>query len=461
VIGTPRIHNLLSIWAFYRYHTYTRKRSFNVLHRGAALFQQYMVDIWLSIEMHRLEYYKFNQHKLRADLYDNARHQFLGDQDVATTGQRIVLPASFPGGVRHMQQAYQDSMAIVRTLGKPGYFITFTANPNWEEIQDELLLTNDQREKMQSTRDRPDLVARVFKMKHDDLMRDLKTNKVLGEYVAHVSVIEYQKRGLPHSHTLLWVKDPPNTPERIDDVICAEIPDVAGPGGQILYDVVTKNMMHRPCGDHNPDSPCMTDGHCKHKYPKTFTETTILQGDGYPIYRRRDSQRIPRGSMSVGSEWVVPYNPYLCWKYQSHINVEACQGLSMVKYIHKYMHKGPDRATVEFDTGPNEIQQYISGRYLGSLEAAWRTLKNAVNEHYPSVKALVVHLPGRHTVTYRDEDSAAQVLENIESGETELMGFFTYNAAHPEVNRLFQDFPRFFTWSKYIHPFVSLIMIVQ
>jgi hypothetical protein len=88
-------------------------------------------------------------------------------------------------------------------------------------------------------------------------------------------------------------------------------------------------------------------------------------------------------------------------------------------------------------------------------------LKNAVNEHYPSVKALVVHLPGRHTVTYRDEDSAAQVLENIESGETELMGFFTYNAAHPEVNRLFQDFPRFFTWSKYIHPFVSLIMIVQ
>ena len=132
-----------------------------------------------------------------------------------------------------MQHSYQDSMAIVRTLGKPGYFITFTANPNWEEIQAELL-TDDQGDKMQSTRDRPDLVARVFKMKHDDLIRDLKANKVLGEYVAHVSVIEYQKRGLPHSHTLLWVKHPPNTPERIDDVICAEIPDVAGPGGQIL-----------------------------------------------------------------------------------------------------------------------------------------------------------------------------------------------------------------------------------
>src|SRR5467141_800701 len=145
-IGTPQVNNLLSIWAFYRY------------------------------------------------LYDTACCQLLGDQDVATTGRRIVLPASFPGGVRHMQHSYQNSMAIVRTLGKPGYFITFTANPNWEEIQAELL-TDDQGDKMQSTRDRPALVARVFKMKHDDLIRDLKSNKVLGEYVAHVSVI---KRALPH-----------------------------------------------------------------------------------------------------------------------------------------------------------------------------------------------------------------------------------------------------------------------
>ena len=33
-----------------------------------------------------------------------------------------------------MQQNYQDSMAIVREKGKPDLFITFTANPFWEEI---------------------------------------------------------------------------------------------------------------------------------------------------------------------------------------------------------------------------------------------------------------------------------------------------------------------------------------
>jgi len=166
-------------------------------------------------------------------------------------------------------------MAIVRTFGKLGYFITFTANPHWEEIDAELL-TDDAGVPMQTWRDRPDLVARVFKMKHDSMMPDLKTKNVLGEYVAHVSVIEYQKRGLPHSHTLLWVKQPPNTPARIDDVISAEIPDVNGPGGQLLHDVVTTNLIHRPCGDVNPKSPCMRDGFCKSRYPKPLSDTTIL-----------------------------------------------------------------------------------------------------------------------------------------------------------------------------------------
>jgi Helitron helicase-like domain at N-terminus len=117
-----------------------------------------------------------------------------------------------------MQKSYQDSMAIVRTFGKPGYFITFTANPNWEEIQSELL-TDDQGAQMQTWRDRPDLVARVFKMKYDAMMGELKADEILGKSVAHVFVIEYWKRGLPHSHILLWVKDPPSTPESIDEVI--------------------------------------------------------------------------------------------------------------------------------------------------------------------------------------------------------------------------------------------------
>jgi hypothetical protein len=61
-----------------------------------------------------------------------ARRQLLGDQDVATTGGCIELPASLP-------EVCAICNTRIRNLGKPGYFITFTANPNWEEIQAELL----------------------------------------------------------------------------------------------------------------------------------------------------------------------------------------------------------------------------------------------------------------------------------------------------------------------------------
>jgi hypothetical protein len=42
-----------------------------------------------------------------------------------------------------MQQQYQDSMAVVRKRGKPDFFITFTCNPRWPEITENLL--NDQK----------------------------------------------------------------------------------------------------------------------------------------------------------------------------------------------------------------------------------------------------------------------------------------------------------------------------
>jgi hypothetical protein len=117
-----------------------------------------------------------------------------------------------------MQQLFQDSMAIVRYFGKPTFFITFTANPRWPEIVDNLFPG-------QQPTDRPDLIARVFRLKVKELLADLKGG-LFGPYQAHVYTIEYQKRGLPHMHILLWLTPAAQflTPERIDEVVCAELP---------------------------------------------------------------------------------------------------------------------------------------------------------------------------------------------------------------------------------------------
>ena len=62
-----------------------------------------------------------------------------------------------------MHEYAQDAMTYVRAYGRPDLFITFTCNPTWDEIT-ELLLTG------QSSSDRPDISARVFKQKLKSLM---------------------------------------------------------------------------------------------------------------------------------------------------------------------------------------------------------------------------------------------------------------------------------------------------
>ena len=62
-------------------------------------------------------------------------------------------------------------MAIIRKYGRPSIFITFTANPRWDEITRELLPG-------QTAIDRPNLVAHVFYIKIAHLLYDLKWKQI-------------------------------------------------------------------------------------------------------------------------------------------------------------------------------------------------------------------------------------------------------------------------------------------
>lgn len=126
-------------------------------------------------------------------------------------------------------------MAIVRKFGKPSLFITFTANPKWKEITDELFTG-------QNASDCPDLVARVFDLKVRELLKDIKVKQIFGSYRGLVRTVEYQKRGLPHLHLLLFLDSTMaiNTKEQIDQVISAEFPSKER--DPLLYDIISKTM---------------------------------------------------------------------------------------------------------------------------------------------------------------------------------------------------------------------------
>ena len=75
-------------------------------------------------------------------------------------------------------------MVIIKKYGKPDLFITFTCNPKWREITENLYPG-------QIANDRPDLVTQVFKLKLNNLLNDIYKQVVLGKVVIHVQVIEF------------------------------------------------------------------------------------------------------------------------------------------------------------------------------------------------------------------------------------------------------------------------------
>jgi len=97
----------------------------------------------------------------------------------------------------------------------------------------------------------------------------------------------------------------------------------------------------------NEKSPCMKKGKCSKYYPKQFQDETTFTDNGFTQYRRRDSNiYIRRDNHNLDNRWVVPHNLKLLKKYQAHINVEYVNKSRLLKYLCKYVNKGPDKATV-------------------------------------------------------------------------------------------------------------------
>lgn len=128
--------------------------------------------------------------------------------------------------------------------------------------------------------------------------------------------VEWQKRGLPHAHILVWLVDKIR-PEEIESIISAEIHDeTVDPK---LHAVVTKHMIHGPCGVFNNNSPCMVDGKCSKRYPRDLIAKTITGNNGYPLYRRRSVEdggrsvvvKIKGQDFHIDNRWIVPYSPIL------------------------------------------------------------------------------------------------------------------------------------------------------
>ena len=102
---------------YYKYRLMPRSgETFNTIHRMGQLFQQYVVDMYAKIECSRLDYIRYNQNHLHAELYQgltDAVENADGQLDGSQIGKKVILPSSFTGSPQYQHQLYQDAMAIV------------------------------------------------------------------------------------------------------------------------------------------------------------------------------------------------------------------------------------------------------------------------------------------------------------------------------------------------------------
>ncbi|KAE8260490.1 hypothetical protein A4X13_0g301 [Tilletia indica] len=437
---------------FHAFHLHDRGLFSTLLH-ARNLLQEYVVDAWTMIEQDRANWQRNNQDKLRAEVYSGLQDALITGQDLNAVGRRTILPSTFTGGPRWWQARYHDAIALSREFGRPDLFITTTCNIHWREIQDELYPG-------QSASDRPDLVSRVFWLKLDELLRTLTKQHVMGEVLAYCYSVEFQKRGLPHAHILLFLhtRDKLGNARAIDSAVSAELPDPEQDPD--LHRAVLTHMIHGPC---TANQPCMQNptmpGRCSRRYPRPFRPETIADVDGYPEYRRRANGVVAEKRTSgnrvhqVDSSWVVPYNPFLLRTFDCHMNVEVCTAISAVKYLYKYIFKGPDQITITTDVEGNrtidEITDYLQARYVSPCEAVGRIFGFPLHGIHPSIHALDIHLENQHRVLFdpNDEQEAEHRLQTAEE-KSKLLAFFALCESDPTATAdlTYASVPSRYTW---------------
>jgi hypothetical protein len=163
------------------------------------------------------------------------------------------------------------------------------------------------------------------------------------------------------------------------------------------------------------------------------------------------------------NRWVVPYNPYLCAKFNAHINVEICSHVGVVKCLYKYVYKGHDRAALEVSRADgeaiqeqdvDEIKQFLDSRYISCSEVAWRIFRFPIHAENPNVVRLAIHLEGEQTVLVRD---TATVAEQVDAGppKSTLTQYFELNRRlksadphHPHLSLIYPDVVEKYSWNK-------------
>ena len=261
---------------------------------------------------------------------------------------------------------HSELKCMIREWGSPTLFLTFScAEYESPDITEFLRKVNDVPPSYNIGKlcvEDPVSVSRKFSLKfHAFFRKVLLKGQVLGIVDHFYWKKEYQNRGAPHYHVLVWIRDAPlidrDDPEKvldwIQERITCHIPDEQG--SPELHRLVTRYQLHKCskyCRRRKRCGKTAFITRCKFGFPRPVCETAQLN----PVQESLKSRnRIYQLVRTEAETRVNDYNPLLLMLWKANIDIQfvAEASLALAHYVSGYVTKA-ERSNMQ------EIWQEVS-----------------------------------------------------------------------------------------------------
>ena len=215
------------------------------------------------------------------------------NQEILSQFMRNDKAYSFMKNIRgsppYYQRTFYDLLAMIRQLGTPTWFFTLSAaDLKWPDMiqtiarQYGVIYTDDEvaglsfDDKSNWLKRNPVTAARHFQYRLNALFQGFlkSTAKPLGEIADYAIRIEFQARGSPHAHCVIWVKDAPKHIESPDSDVCDFIDQYVS----CALPAEEGKLRELVCllQQHKHSSYCKRNKTCRFSFPKPPSPKTLI-----------------------------------------------------------------------------------------------------------------------------------------------------------------------------------------
>ena len=241
---------------------------------------------------------------------------------------------------------------MVAEFGSPTFFVTFSCSEySSEDIREYLHKVNTVPPLYNTGKlctEDPVSVSRQFSLKFNEMFnRVLIKGQILGPVREFYYKKEYQARGAPHYHCLIWIANDPVVGESrakdvtrfIDESVTCNIP--SKDTCPELHEIVTRYQLHKCsnyCMKKRKFSKNIFVTKCKFGFPRPVSEETVLKNVQQSMKAEKRIYHLKRSKEEVR---VNDYNPLLLLLWKANIDVSFTSecSLALADYVSGYVTK--------------------------------------------------------------------------------------------------------------------------